>query len=407
MTMTRPQFTHPPFSRPESHTTGPTRVAHALELCLTPLSGADGGYATEGDVLVNRTADGVDLNTIWSETAAALQIVNEKRSSLAALISYPTVAVADPVAQAVGGANFEEASEFGEPVGARTAPDVLMMGYDFTDYDLASRFTWKFLRDATAEQVRAVINSAMEADNRKVTGGLLRRLFDDTQGYNEFQHAVRPLWTGLDGLAPPPHAGQTFPTTTSHMLASGNAALDPGDLADLINAVRSKGYGISQNTRLLILCHPMEAEIISTFRRGVESNGVVSKYDFVQSASAPAYLTDENVVGQIAPGEFAGLEVAGSFGPAWVIPSYHLPQGYVAVVATGGPNSALNPVAFRQHPNPAYQGLRSIPGRDQRYPLQDSYFARSFGTGIRHRGAAAVLHVTAGASYTPPTWHWS
>ncbi|GCB56738.1 hypothetical protein rerp_31460 [Rhodococcus erythropolis] len=121
-----------------------------------------------------------------------------------------------------------------------------------------------------------------------------------------------------------------------------------------------------------MLCHPSDAEAISTFRAGVESGGLESKFDFIPSASAPAYLTPENVVGQIAPGEFGGLEVLGSYGPTWIIPSYFVPQGYIAVVAIGGPNSSLNPVAFRQHTNPAYQGLRMIPGRDQRYPLQDT-----------------------------------
>ena len=47
-----------------------------------------------------------------------------------------------------------------------------------------------------------------------------------------------------------------------------------------------------------------------------------------------------------------------------------------------------------------------IPGRNQRYPLQDSFFARGFGTGVRHRGAAAVLQVTTDSTYTPPTLKW-
>ncbi|MBF6131609.1 hypothetical protein IU501_01135 [Nocardia otitidiscaviarum] len=376
-------------------------------MLLLPFRGGDYGYNDEGGVLVDRTADGVDLNLIWAEAQAVMAAYNGRRSKLAALVSFSTTAVADPIPQAVGGDDFEEASEYGVPKGIRNAPDALLMGYDFKDYDLASRFTWKFLRDASAEQVRDLLNRALEADNRKVTGSILRRLFDNSQGANEFQHPVYPLWTGLDGMVPPPYAGQEFTSADSHMLASGAASLDPGDLLDLVNAVQSKGYGIGQGTRLLLLMHPHEAEIAATFRRGTEVNGVDSKYDFIPSQSAPAYLTPDNVVGQVAPGEFGGMEVLGSWGPAWIVPSYLLPMGYVACVATGGPNSTMNPVAFRQHTNTAYQGLRIIPGRDQRYPLQESFFARGFGTGIRHRGAAAVLQVTVGSTYTPPTWAWS
>jgi hypothetical protein len=35
--------------------------------------------------------------------------------------------------------------------------------------------------------------------------------------------------------------------------------------------------------------------------------------------------------------------------------------------------------------------------------LQDSFYARGFGVGVRHRGAAVVTQVTTNASYTPPT----
>lgn len=406
MNTTRPTDTRPWNDRPLFTHPGRDDVRPEVAALLAWGSDAGQGYATEGDVLVNKTSDGVDLNSIWNQAAQALSSWNRERSALASLISYPTVAVGDAIPQALGGANFEKASEFGEPQGLRGQPDALILGYNFEDYDLASRTTWKFLRAARSEQVLAAMNDALEADNRLVTGTLLRRLFDPTEGLNEQMHRVFGLWNGTDGMAPPSHAGQTFPSTTSHYLASNNAAIDPGDLVDAIDQVRSKGFGIA-NTQLIVLCHPAEAEEISTFKAGIETNGVTSKFDFIPSETAPAYLTPENIVGQVAPGEFGGLPVSGSYGPAWIIPSYFVPQGYLAAVASGGPNSQLNPVAFRQHVNPAYQGLRMIPGRDQRYPLQDSYFQRSFGCGVRYRSAACVVQVTAGSVYTAPTWDWS
>ncbi|WP_231706572.1 hypothetical protein [Tsukamurella conjunctivitidis] len=399
MTTTRPADTRPWNSRPWR--SRPNRDE------LFAFGGdAATGYSTAGDVLVHQTADGVDLSSLWSDAQAAMALWNQKRSALASLISYSTVNVGDAIPQSLGGDHFEVASEFGEPTGLRAEPNALLLGYTYEDYDIASRFTWKFLRDANAEQVRSVINRVMEADNRQTTGAILRRLFSPEQGANEFGTPVYGLYNGTDGMIPPEYAGQTFPPETSHYLVSGNTDLDPGDLLDAINQVRSKGFGVDGNSRLIILANPQDGEIIQTFRAGVVTNGIESRYDFIPSSSAPAYLTSENVVGQIAPAEFGGLEVSGSYGPAWLIESHYLPVGYIAVVATGGPNSASNPVAMRIHSNVNYQGLRMIPGRDQRYPLQDSFFARGYGTGVRYRGAACVVQVKASGTYTEPEWSW-
>ncbi|MFF1555299.1 hypothetical protein ACFVX3_30195 [Rhodococcus erythropolis] len=381
---------------------------------LTPIFGGDSGYATGGDVRVNQTADGVDLNVIYAEVSQALSLYNNGRTRIASLLSYGTTAIADAVPQTIGSESFEEASEFGVPQGVREGAEALLLGYTFKDYDKATRFSWKFLRDASEEQVRSVVTRILEADNKNVNTAILNRLFNPTELLSPEKHRVFGLWNGSDGLTPPPHMGRTFLSTESHYLASGSAIIDSADIEDLINKVKTKGYGPQSGTQLLILANPAEGELIQAFKKGLESrprigaepSAPVAKYDFIPSVSAPAYLTDENVVGQVAPAEFGALPVAGSYGPAWLIESYFVPAGYVAVVASGGPNSERNPVAFRQHTNPAYQGLRLIPGPVPAYPLQESIFSRGFGTGVRHRGAAAVMQITPGLSYTAPTFSW-
>jgi hypothetical protein len=56
--------------------------------------------------------------------------------------------------------------------------------------------------------------------------------------------------------------------------------------------------------------------------------------------------------------------------------------GYAVVLATGGPNVDINPIGFREHVNPAYQGLRHI-RQDRETPntrartTQTSYVARA------------------------------
>lgn len=105
----------------------------------------------------------------------------------------------------------------------------------------------------------------------------------------------------------------------------------------------------------------------------------------------------------LGPADLFGVEISGSCGPVYVADSYFIPQHWFAVVATAGPNSLLNPIGVRQHPDAAYQGLRSIPGPVPGYPLQESFYTRGVGVGTRHRGAAVVCQVTSAAQYTPPT----
>lgn len=362
-----------------------------------------GGYSTQGDVLVSHSADGVDLNTIWDELGALLQVWNEERSSLTQLLSYPTTNVADAIPQGISSDSFEVASEFGVPQSAREPAIALPLGYDFEDYDKRSAFTWKFLRDSTAEQIRSVANRILEADNKLVNGTILNRLFNPTEAANEHGHRVFGLWSG-DDITPPPYMGQTFAANHSHYMATQATQIDSGDIEDAITHITEHGYGLSPGTQLLILANPNDGQYIETWRAGVESrtSGPKAKFDFVRSTTAPPYLTDETIIGKQAPGSFHNLPVTGSYGPAWLIQHAYVPSGYVAVLASGGPNSPINPVAVRQHPNTQYQGLRVIPGAG-RYPLVDSFFCRGFGVGVRHRGAAVCIQVTASDTYTAPT----
>lgn len=383
-------------------------------VAVMPFFGAERGYNTEGDVLVNATADGVDLNAIWREQMSALAIFNEERTALAKLLSYPTTLSADAVPQSLAGSSFERASEFGIPQGNRLPNDVLKLGYTFEDYDLASRYTWKFLRDSTADQVAAIFADVLAADNKLVNTTILNRLFDPAPEVNEFGATCYGLYTGDDGITPLPYLGKSFPSTTTHYLASGASVIDSSDVEAAIKAVTTKGYGRQPGSKLLLLVNPQEGELVQSWRAGEESRpkegsetaGPIAKHDFIPSASAPAYLLPDNIVGEVAPGQYGGLPVVGSYGPVWVIESEYIPAGYFTVVATSGADSSDNVIGVRQHKVTAYQGLRIIPGNQARYPLIDSYASRSFGVGVRHRGAAFVTQVTTGLEYAPPTFDW-
>jgi hypothetical protein len=58
-------------------------------------------------------------------------------------------------------------------------------------------------------------------------------------------------------------------------------------------------------------------------------------------------------------------------------------------------------VGVREHPIESYRGLLAVPGVSA-YPITDSTYIRSFGVGVRQRGAAVALQIGVGTEYVPP-----
>ena len=194
-------------------------------------------------------------------------------------------------------------------------------------------------------------------------------------------------------------------SSESHYIASGATVLDSADVLDAVNLVRRKGYGITPGSQMLLICSDEEADAVMSWRAGEASrpNGPISPHDFVPSKNAPVYLTEKNIVGELAPADFNGIPVLGSYGETWLCRTPILPPGYVVVTASYGPDHPLNPVGFRSHPLSSYQGLRQVAGSYAGYPLLEAHHLRHMGVGVRHRGAAAVMQVTESSTYTAPT----
>jgi hypothetical protein len=83
--------------------------------------------------------------------------------------------------------------------------------------------------------------------------------------------------------------------------------------------------------------------------------------------------------------------------PLWHLPPFGAEGGY----ATEG-DVLANTTADGQHPQRRYQGMRTIPGLDTGYLLQDAYFQRSFGVGVRRRGQACITQIKPAGSYVAP-----
>lgn len=370
--------------------------------------GADRGFNVGADVLT-RTVDGVSYATLHNEIVDTLALQNKGRQAVSALFTSTTTDAFDQIAKEPGkGESFELASEFGVPQATRRGVEYFRMGYPIEFYDLATRYTEKFLRDATADQVRLQLANVLEADNRLVFGLTMRALTNKTTSgsrlVNENGQTVYDLWDGSAGEVPPSFGGKTFSSSHDHYLVSGAASIDSGDVEALVTTIQEHGYGLRQSgERVVIMAHPNQSDAIWSWRRGqANANGAIARFDFIPAQGTPAFLSAEDVIGDVPAGTFNGLDIEGSYGDALITKNYLVPDGYIIALASAGPNRERNPLRFREHVNPEWRGL--LLRQHVSHPLRDSYHQRGFGVGVRHRGAAAVMQIKASGSYTSPTW---
>lgn len=363
--------------------------------------GADRGFNVQAD-LVTQTVDGIDINLLWDEYQESLNLWNAGRSALVAFLTFPVSELVEFIPNASGD-DFEKASEFGVPQAIRGGVGGEYFGYAFDWFDVASRFTWKFLANAPATRVNAVHQAALEADNRLVFRMTLGALFSNVNRVNDEGNPVKALYNA-DGTVPPDYRGKTFSGTHNHYLVSGAATLDSKDIEDLIDTIAEHGFGPAEGSQIVLLMNKQEVDKARTWRANVtNANTAVALYDFIPASGQPTLILPTNgLLGGLPPSSWNGLAVTGSYGNALIIEESYIPAGYVVAFATGGAAALSNPVGIREHANPGLRGLRLINGARAGFPLIESYYQRGMGTGIRQRGAAAILQVKASGSYAPP-----
>ena len=366
------------------------------------------GYNTEGDVVRN-TTDNVDLNSLWAEYQRVLAMYNARRQPLIDLLTYTVPRDVARVPQVGNNASFERASEFGVPVGVRADVDYFNMGFSFDWYDTGVRYTWRFLAEADQAQVDAVNNTILEADNRLVFGSVMWTLFNNTNRTADIRgtaYTVYSFYNGTDSVVPPPYGPNTFINTHTHYLVSGGATVDSGDVDLVATSLGEHGYTQANGYDTVMLVNEAELNVIRTFKS--VQNGGTAKFDFIPAQGTPNFLLPVNFIvntggnGQPA-GTYRGITVAGRYGDLLILTNEYFPAGYLVGLATGGPENVANPIGVREHARPEFRGLRLIKGRVPDYPLQESYYLRGFGTGIRHRGAGVVMQIKASGSYVAPT----
>lgn len=286
------------------------------------------------------------------------------------------------------------------------------MGYTFKWYDLAARYTWQYLADATQQMVDSVANAAVEAYWRLLLTQVMKTAFNPTNltasirgnNYNVYK------FYNADGVVPPTYKSNTFTGSHTHYKTTGSSALEATDLDSMvIDDFASHGYTDQDGYRLVALVNTTVGNVIRNFRSAANTNqsvaGNYGRFDFIPAQGQPGQLigTNQQLVGQtqVAP-TLNGLAVIGTYGPLVIVQDDWMPTTHVLTFATGGSASLNNPVGIREHANTSLRGLRLAKGRNSDYPLIDSFWTAGFGTGIRHRGGGIVLEITADATYDPP-----
>jgi hypothetical protein len=361
----------------------------------------DRGYNQASDI-ITETIDGIQVNDLWDEFIATLNTWNEDRDVLMALLSYNVTQLTERVFVPTSEEDFEEATEYGEPKGIRLPGKPTIMGYSFKWYDLAVRYTWLFLAESSADQVRALNNAALEADNRLVFNQVFRRLFNptnDTALINDMNVNVYPLYNA-DGTVPPRWRTNTFNGTHTHFLTSGAATVDSGDLDAMATHLEHHGFDVTHGYRFVLLVNDQEASVIQTFTR---AGG--SKWDFIPGPNlGGGIILPSGQVIEGRPVQDVGPidERIGTYGPWQIVKDWGIPAGYMVGFATGGELNLGNPIGIREHSNGSLRGLRLVKGPDRDYPLVDSFYQHGLGTGVRQRGGGVITQITASATYAPP-----
>lgn len=364
---------------------------------LMPISGGDLGYNEVADVQFH-TVDGYNLDDLWGEFQDSVSMLNAMRSPLIDRLTFPVSRPLEKVPQLIDD-EFEEADEFGQPKGIRLAQP-WTLGFDLKYFDLGIRYTFRFLGENTADQVRALNASALEADQRLVFKTVLTRVFRNVATIATLRGGTEvtayPFYNGSTEtlpVAPPSWKTYDHTTTHEHYLASGAGTVDSGDLDAMEAHLHHHGY--TEGADLILLANRQEVNTIVTFTR---TGG--DQYDFLPKRGT-AFLG--TLVGEL-PGDRSGLSAfpgyKGSYGDILVVEEDYIPAGYMILLASGGRRAERNPIGIREHENSGLRGLKLIPMFD-RYPLRESFYHHALGTGVRHRGAGVVMKITAG-SYDVP-----
>jgi hypothetical protein len=365
---------------------------HVLKGAWSAFTGAEGegGYFMRQDLPTTVsgqavTLDGQPLGEIWADLQERLAAFNTQMSFMVSLFSFPVERAQERVG-IYQTPRFEDATELGRPQKIRLA--WVTRGFPLKHKDLGFGYTQEYLDSARGEQIRAVAAQAENAWWSLNMETVLEAIFNNVNLTDDDGVSIKRLYNN-DGEVPPPYKRWSHLGTHTHYLTSGGASFDGTDLNAIEEHLLHHGYGDFGERFIL---HMNRTELVTA--RGLT--------DFVPAVSSSIpIVVDGQVVGTQRAG-IPGLAPEGYHGKLVIVENNDIPAGYLLAHATGGTFATENVAGLRQHENPGIRGMRLIEGPVARYPLIDAVYDGYLGAGVRHRGGAVVMQVTAGG-YTVPT----
>jgi hypothetical protein len=259
-----------------------------------------------------------------------------------------------------------------------------------------------YIAEADIRDLRQLTNAALDADNRLVFSRVMRTLFNPLNRTgimdNNLPVTVYAFYNG-DGEVPPDGRGQHLPGHAQplpHHQGVASATLTPPSIEALQTHLDHHGYTFQAGYKQGPLGQrpgvPDHAAVAGRQRRSLglhPQRPGLRRWRLRPRRHGPVRLGAQgNVPGQV-----------GTYGPWHVVKEDYIPAGYVAGLVSGGPDNISNPIGLREHKNPAYRGLKLIPGDKNGYPLVESFYQR----GSAPASATAVREFSSRSPATPPT----
>lgn len=317
------------------------------------------------------------------DLAAHNAIVNEMLTDLATLTTDTQSVYGTGAA-----GNMVEVDEYGKSVTQRVAPGSTV-AFPLRLFQYNAGWTRKFLQNATPADLARKQLAAEEAHKKEIRIQLKRAIFGATN-YTYIDHLVNNVslavkrFVNADSAAiPDAPDGSTF-TASTHSHYNGSAALDTAAVDAAITDLIEHGFG----GKVMIAVNYANAAAFAAltgFVAALPSYVQVPAYN----VTTPGTRTDLGNQYNRLLGYYGAAEV---WVKPWAIANY---------LFTWDAASTQKPLAFRQRPNVAQQGLNLAASFDS-YPLQSDFYEAEFGVGVLTRTNGVATYF-ANSTYASPT----
>jgi len=187
-------------------------------------------------------------------------------------------------------------------------------------------------------------------------------------------------FVNADSAAIPDFEGVSF-SASEHTHYSGSATLSSTAVQNTVDNITEHGH----TQGLMIMISKSDASDFSVLT-GFQP--LASNLMIYNATDVTKEMIDNTDLNNRFIGYFNSI-------PVWI--KQYVPANYLLAIALDGEK----PLAFRQFPSPAMQGLRMV-SNNPAYPLITSQFENWFGIGVNERTKGACLYF-ANATYTSPT----